>query len=74
MLNQNETGALVHMFGNLLGSQLLSPYTTEISMTIRYTKMVFFMIIILYAIFSKKFKNEVAEQNKENSSDKIGNQ
>ncbi|MEE1155213.1 MAG: type II CAAX endopeptidase family protein [Acutalibacteraceae bacterium] len=67
-------GALVHMFGNLLGSQILSPYTTEISMTIRYTKMLFFMIIILYAIFSKKFKNEVAEQIKEISSDKIGNQ
>lgn len=31
------------------------------------------MIIILYAIFSKKFKNEVEEQIKETSSDKIGN-
>ena len=33
------SGAMVHMFSNLLGSQLLSPYSTEISMTIRYTKL-----------------------------------
>lgn len=55
-------GALVHMFGNLFGSQLLSPYTTEISMTIRYVKMMFFAIIMLYVIFSKKFDNEVKKQ------------
>ena len=55
-------GALVHMFGNLLGSQLLSPYTTEISMTIRYVKMVFFVLLILYTLFSKKFKVEVTDQ------------
>lgn len=30
-------GALVHMFSNLLGSQLLSSYTTQISAVIRYT-------------------------------------
>lgn len=55
-------GALVHMFGNLLGSQLLSPYSTEISSTIRYVKMAFFIALVIYTIFSKKFKNEVAEQ------------
>lgn len=55
-------GALVHMFSNLIGSQLLSSYTTEISMIIRYANMVFFAIIILYAFFSKKFENEVEEQ------------
>lgn len=55
-------GALVHMLGNLLGSQLLSPYTTEISMLIRYAKCFFFIIITLYAIFSKKFKLEAAKQ------------
>lgn len=55
-------GALVHMFSNLIGSQLLSSYTTEISMIIRYTNMVFFAIIMLYVIFSKKFKNEIKEQ------------
>lgn len=44
-------GALVHMFGNLLGSQLLSPYSTEISMTIRYTKMLFCGCLALYCIF-----------------------
>lgn len=55
-------GALVHMFSNLIGSQLLSSYTTEISMIIRYANMVFFAIIILYVFFSKKFENEVEEQ------------
>lgn len=51
-------GALVHMFSNLLGSQLLSPYSTEISMTIRYTKMFFCGCIALYCILSNKFKEE----------------
>lgn len=51
-------GALVHMFANLLGSQLLSPYSTEISMTIRYTKMFFCGCIAIYCIFSSKFKKE----------------
>jgi uncharacterized protein len=55
-------GALVHMFSNLIGSQLLSSYTTEISMIIRYANMVFFAIIMLYVIFSKKFDNEVKKQ------------
>ncbi|MBP3918335.1 MAG: CPBP family intramembrane metalloprotease [Clostridia bacterium] len=51
-------GALVHMFANLLGSQLLSPYSTEISMTIRYTKMFFCGALALYCVFSQKFKEE----------------
>ena len=51
-------GALVHLFGNLLGSQLLSPYSTEISMTIRYTKMLFCGCIAAYCIFSPKLKKE----------------
>lgn len=55
-------GALVHMFSNLIGSQLLSSYTTEISMIIRYANMVFFAAIMLYVFFSKKFENEVKEQ------------
>lgn len=55
-------GALVHMFSNLTGSQLLSSYTTEISVLIRYANMVFFAIIMLYVIFSKKFEKEVEEQ------------
>lgn len=55
-------GALVHMLSNLLGSQLLSPYTTEISMLIRSVKNIFFIIIILYVVFSTKFRLEVDEQ------------
>lgn len=52
-------GALVHMFSNLTGSQLLSSYTTEVNILIRYANMVFFAIVILYVVFSKKFRNEV---------------
>ncbi|MBD5466408.1 MAG: CPBP family intramembrane metalloprotease [Lachnospiraceae bacterium] len=51
-------GALVHMFANLLGSQCLSPYSTEISMTIRYTKMFFCGCLALYCIISKRFQEE----------------
>ena len=54
-------GALVHMFSNLIGSQLLSSYTTDMSMLIRYTNMVFFLGVIVYAACSRKFKAEVAE-------------
>ena len=54
-------GALVHMFSNLIGSQLLSSYTTEISMIIRYTNMLFFLGVIIYAACSKKFKKETAK-------------
>lgn len=55
-------GALVHMFSNLLGSQLLSPYTAEFGVLVRYVNMVFFGIVIVYAACSKKFCNEVDEQ------------
>lgn len=55
-------GALVHMFSNLAGSQLLSSYTTEISVLIRYINVAFFAVILCYTCFSKKFKNEVEEQ------------
>lgn len=53
-------GALVHMLSNLIGSQLLSSYTTEISMLIRYTNMVFFLGVIIYVATSRKFKDETA--------------
>lgn len=62
-------GALVHMFSNLISSQLISSYTTEIGVTIRYTNLIFFAIIIIHAIFSKKFQNEVKEQIKAIKSD-----
>ncbi|MFT4145374.1 MAG: CPBP family intramembrane metalloprotease [Mobilitalea sp.] len=55
-------GALVHMFGNLLGSQLISPYSIDISMTIRYTKMFFCSCLAIYCIFSPKFKTEFIEE------------
>lgn len=52
----------MHMFSNLTGSQLLPSYTTEVGVLIRYANMVFFAIIILYVIFSRKFEKEVEEQ------------
>lgn len=55
-------GAMVHMFSNLLGSQLLASYTTEMGVLIRYVNMVFFAGVMLYAFFSKKFQKEVEEQ------------
>ena len=51
-------GALVHMFSNLIGSQLLSSYTTEISMLIRYTNMAFFLGVTGYAAFSRRFREQ----------------
>ncbi len=54
-------GALVHMFSNLIGSQLLSSYTTDMSMLIRYTNMAFFLGVIVYVVCSRKFKAEIAE-------------
>ncbi|WMC91183.1 CPBP family intramembrane glutamic endopeptidase [Kineothrix sp. MB12-C1] len=53
-------GALVHMFSNLLGSQLLSPYSAEMSMVLRYTTMFFCGCLALYCIFSPKFREEFA--------------
>ncbi|MCR5105743.1 MAG: CPBP family intramembrane metalloprotease [Eubacterium sp.] len=51
-------GALVHMFSNLIGSQLLSSYTTEISMLIRYINMLFFLVVIIYTMYSNTFRTE----------------
>lgn len=53
-------GALVHMCSNLAGSQLLSSYTTEISMLIRYSNMAFFLGVLVYCAFSGKFKAQTA--------------
>ncbi|WKY43380.1 type II CAAX endopeptidase family protein [Eubacteriaceae bacterium ES2] len=55
-------GALVHMFSNLLGSQLIATYTTEISVVVRYTQMLFFVVVITCAFYWNNFKSEVAEQ------------
>ncbi|MCR4989438.1 MAG: CPBP family intramembrane metalloprotease [Lachnospiraceae bacterium] len=51
-------GALVHMFSNLIGSQLLSSYTTQTGALIRYTNMIFFLGVIIYTSFSQKFRKE----------------
>ncbi|MDE6743262.1 MAG: CPBP family intramembrane metalloprotease [Lachnospiraceae bacterium] len=51
-------GALTHMFGNLLNSQLLSPYSVEVGMTIRVIKVIFCIFIALYCILSKRFQKE----------------
>ncbi|MBD5526881.1 MAG: CPBP family intramembrane metalloprotease [Lachnospiraceae bacterium] len=51
-------GALTHMFGNLFNSQLLSPYSVEVGMTIRIIKVIFCVCIAIYCIFSKRFNKE----------------
>lgn len=55
-------GAFVHMMGNLITSQLLSPYTAEFGLIIRYVEICFSLIIIIYTITSKEFKAEVNNQ------------
>ncbi len=55
-------GALVHMLGNLINSQLLSPYSVETGMAIRYVKILFCCMVIIYTFVSSKFKNEVDTQ------------
>lgn len=52
-------GAMTHMFCNLLTSQLLAPYSTEIATVIRYVEMLFFIAVILYSVNSKKFKEKL---------------
>lgn len=55
-------GAFVHMFCNLLTSQLLSPTSADMRMVILYVSMVFYIIVIIYAVNSKTFKDEVQYQ------------
>jgi membrane protease YdiL (CAAX protease family) len=55
-------GAVVHMLGNLINSQLLSPYSVETGMVIRYVKMAFCLTVAVYTAFSASFKAEVEIQ------------
>lgn len=54
-------GAVTHMLSNLLTSQLLSPYSTSMSSSIRYVHMLFCFIIIIYTAASKNFKQKQLE-------------
>ena len=53
-------GTLVHMLSNLIGSRLLSSYTTDMSMLIRYTNRAFFLGVMIHTACSRKFRTEVA--------------
>jgi membrane protease YdiL (CAAX protease family) len=55
-------GALVHMFGNLITSQLLSPYSADAGTIIRYVKMTFCLAVVIYTAASSKFKREIEVQ------------
>lgn len=58
-LNTNRSilaGAIVHMMSNLITSQILSPYTTQMGITIRYVSMFFCSLVTIYSLFSKRFK------------------
>lgn len=61
-LNTNRSilaGALVHMMFNLITSQILYPYTTQMGITIRYVSMVFCSLVTIYSLFSKRFKERI---------------
>ncbi len=46
------------MLAKLMGRQLLSPFSAEISTTIRVTKMLFCAGLVLYCGFSHRFRQE----------------
>jgi membrane protease YdiL (CAAX protease family) len=52
-------GALVHMLGNLINSQLLSPYSADVGTVIRYVKMTFCLAVVVYTTVSPGFKREI---------------
>lgn len=55
-------GAFVHMMSNLLTSQLLSPYTAEFGLIVRYLNIAFCLILVVYTVCSPAFKKETARQ------------
>ena len=55
-------GAMTHMFSNLMTSQLLAPYSTETGTVIRYVEMLFCIVVIIYAMASKKFNKNLQLQ------------
>ncbi len=55
-------GSLVHMMANLITSQILSPYTTQMGITIRYVSMVFYALVLVYSLCSEKFKERVEKE------------
>jgi len=52
-------GAFVHMTFNFLTSQLLAPYSIEISSIIRNVTIVFSVTVIVYCLCAEKFKGKV---------------
>lgn len=53
-------GAMVHMLSNLMGSQLLSPYDTEVGTVIRLVNILFCTAVAVYAARSASFRRELA--------------
>lgn len=52
-------GAMVHMLSNLMGSQLLSPYDTEVGTVIRLVNILFCTAAAIYAARSSRFQREL---------------
>ena len=52
-------GAMVHMLSNLMGSQLLSPYDTEVGTVIRLVNILFCTAAAIYAVHSSRFQREL---------------
>jgi len=64
-INTNRSimaGAFVHMMGNFITSQLISPYSVEFETLIRIIQMLFCILVTIYCILSSKFKNKVKNQ------------
>ena len=58
-------GAMVHMLSNLMGSQLLSPYDTQVGTVIRLVNILFCTALAVYAVRSPRFQRELAAAVKE---------
>ena len=52
-------GAMVHMLSNLMGSQLLSPYDTEVGTVIRLVNILLCTAVAVYAVCSSRFQQEL---------------
>ena len=52
-------GAMVHMLSNLMGSQLLSPYDTQVGTVIRLVNILFCTALAVYAACSPGFRREL---------------
>ena len=66
-------GAMVHMISNLAGSQLISPCDTSVSNVIRLVHISFCIVVIIYCLVSKRFKEDITTVKNEINSEFLEN-